>query len=72
MAELKLNIVAENLNKIKQQFENISIGKSGTKKDKTVTGPSANKSLGKLAFLAGGIFGFVAGLFSSLESVVGI
>lgn len=71
MAELKLNIVFDNLNKLKQKLENISIGGGGG----TKSGGGANataKNTGKMAFLLGGIFGFIAGIFTSLQSVTGI
>lgn len=71
MTELKLNVVVDNLNKLKQNLESIVIGKKssgGKSKDKGGKGGG----IGKLAFLAGGILGFLAGIFTSMQSVTAL
>jgi len=71
MAELKLNIIVENLDRLKKRLSNIPIGKTasgGTKGDTN----SKKSGGGKLAFLAGGIFGLLAGVLTNIETVSGL
>lgn len=73
MAELKLDIVFNNLRQITKKLENIKIGTvaegGGNMREAQQNQERQTRGIGALVFLAGAAFGLLAGIFGSIESV---